>query len=390
MKKNLMITPEGTKDYLFEECISSARIQKKIKNIFISRGYSQVDTPCIEFYDLFSMEDSGFLQETMFKTTDNKGRLLVMRPDSTLPIARMAATRLKHHTTPLRLFYGQSVYKNNPTLKGKSNEVMQMGIELIGATGKRADLEILTTAIDCLSETVDDFRIEIGHAGFFNALVERLNADPEVVEAIRSSIESKNYSSLNVILDKLPDSPEVTAIRKLPRMFGGEEVIEKALELCNGTSAENSLLYLKELYQDLATLGLGDKITLDLGIVQQTNYYSGIVFTAFVTGVGDAVISGGRYDKLMDNFDFPTGAAGFAVNIDHLAEIDLKDRARATAPVPEILVCAKDGFEIKAIEKTKELVASGKNAVFSIFETEEEAKAYAEKSGVKEILNIGE
>lgn len=390
MRKNLMITPEGTKDYLFEECISSAKIQKKINDIFLSRGYSQVDTPCIEFYDLFSMEDSGIPQETMFKTTDNKGRLLVMRPDSTLPIARMAATRLKSFGTPLRLFYGQSVYKNNPTLKGKSNEVMQMGVELIGATGKRADLEILTTAIDCLSSTVEDFRIEIGHAGFFNALVERLDADSDTIEAIRSSIESKNYSSLNEILDKLPATPEVTAIRKLPRMFGGEEVIEKALSLCNGTSAENSLLYLKELYQALASLGLGDKITLDLGIVQQTNYYSGIVFTAFVTGIGDAVISGGRYDKLMSNFDYPTGAAGFAVNIDHLAEFNLKGKRKDTAPVPDILVCANDGFEIKAIQKTKELVAEGKNAVFSIFETLEEAQAYAQKSGVKEIINIGE
>ncbi len=390
MKKNLMITPEGTKDYLFEECISSGKIQKKIKDIFISRGYSQVDTPCIEFYDLFSMEDSGFSQETMFKTTDNRGRLLVMRPDSTLPIARMAATRLKHLNTPLRLFYGQSVYKNNPTLKGRSNEVMQMGIELIGATGKRADLEILTTAIDCLSATVEDFRIEIGHAGFFNALVERLNVDPDTIEAIRSSIESKNYSSLNIILDKLPDSPQVTAIRKLPRMFGGEEVIEKALKFCNGTKAENSLCYLKELYQDLSILGLGDKITIDLGIVQQTNYYSGIVFTAFVTGIGDPVISGGRYDKLMSNFDFPTGAAGFAVNIDYIAEINLKDRRKDTAPVPKILVCAKDGYEIKAIQKTKELVAQGKNAVFSVFATYEEAKDYAENAGVEEILTVGE
>ncbi|MDY4813816.1 MAG: ATP phosphoribosyltransferase regulatory subunit [Ruminococcus sp.] len=389
MRRNLLITPEGTKDYLFEECISSCDIQSKIKDCFMSKGYFRVDTPCIEFYDLFSMEDSGYPQENMFKTTDNKGRLLVMRPDSTLPIARMAATRLKNYHMPLRLFYGQSVYRNNPTLLGRSNEIMQMGVELIGATGKRADLEVLTTAIDCLSATVEDYRIEIGHAGFFNALVEKMDVDSETVEAIRSSIESKNYSSLNTILDKLPPSPEVTAIRKLPRLFGGVEVIDKALKLCNGTKAENSLRYLKELYQDLSKLNLGNKLIIDLGIVQKTNYYSGIVFTAFVNGIGDEVISGGRYDKLMSNFDFPTGAAGFAVNIDHLVEINLKDKSKDMAPVPETIVFANEGFEIEGLEKVKELSNEGASATFSTFETLEETKAYAEKVGIKNIINIG-
>ena len=266
---------------------------------------------------------------------------------------------------------------------------MQMGIELIGATGKRADLEVLTTAIDCLSATVEDYRIEIGHAGFFNALVEKMDVEIETIEAIRSSIESKNYSSLNTILDKLPPSPEVTAIRKLPRLFGGAEVIDKALKLCNGTKAENSLRYLKELYKDLSKLNLGDKLIIDLGIVQKTNYYSGIVFTSFVNGIGDEVISGGRYDKLMSNFDFPTGAAGFAVNIDHLVEINLKDKSKDMAPVPETIVFANEGFEIEGLEKVKELSNEGANVTFSTFGTLEETKAYAEKVGIKNIINIG-
>ncbi|MBQ9673875.1 MAG: ATP phosphoribosyltransferase regulatory subunit [Ruminococcus sp.] len=390
MRKNLKITPEGTKDYLFEECIVSDDICVKIKNCFTQRGYAKVDTPCIEFYDLFTLEDSGYTQESMFKTTDNKGRLMVMRPDSTLPIARMAATRLKNYEMPLRLFYAQSVYRNNPTLLGRSNEVMQMGIELIGATGKRADLEILTTAVDVLSATVEDFRIEIGHAGFFDALIEKMDIDEDTSESIRLSIESKNYSSLNTILDKLPESAEAVAIRKLPRLFGGEEVIEKAFKLCNGTKAENSLKYVKELYRSLQKLGLSDKLTIDLGIVQKTSYYSGIVFNAFVTGIGDAVISGGRYDKLMENFDFPNGAAGFAINIDEVVKLNLKGKYRDKGIVPEVLVCAKDGYEIEAITKTKELVKQGIKAVFSTFSTYEEAKKYAEKTGVKEIINIGE
>lgn len=390
MRKNLKITPEGTKDYLFEECIISDNICAIIKDCFTQRGYAKVDTPCIEFYDLFSLEDSGYPQESMFKTTDNKGRLMVMRPDSTLPIVRMAATRLKHYPIPLRLYYHQSVYRNNPTLTGRSNEIMQMGIELIGATGKKADLEVLTAAVDVLSKTVKNFRIEIGHAGFFEALLEKMDIDEDTAEEIRTCIESKNYSSLNNILDKLPDSPEKIAIRKLPRLFGGDEIITKARRLCNGTKAENSLNYVRELYRSLQKLDLGDKLTIDMGIVQRSGYYSGIVFNAYVDGAGDAIVSGGRYDKLTENFDFPNGAVGFAINIDEVVKLSIQGKYRDKVSQPDILVCSKDGFEIEAIEKTKELVSQGKNAVFSTFDTEEDAAAYAEKLGIEKIMVIGE
>ena len=155
------------------------------------------------------------------------------------------------------------------------------------------------------------------------------------------------------------------------------------------TSKKGQVFHKEELYQDLSKLNLGDKLIIDLGIVQKTNYYSGIVFTAFVNGIGDEVISGGRYDKLMSNFDFPTGAAGFAVNIDHLVEINLKDKSKDMAPVPETIVFANEGFEIEGLEKVKELSNEGANATFSTFETLEETKAYAEKVGIKNIINIG-
>ena len=109
-------------------------------------------------------------QEFMFKVTDNKGRLMVVRPDSTLPIARLTATRLQNELKPLRLFYTQKVYHNYPGLRGRNNEINQSGIELLGASGVRADLEVLSTAVEALSRCVPDYRIELGHAGFFRAL----------------------------------------------------------------------------------------------------------------------------------------------------------------------------------------------------------------------------
>ena len=137
MKKNLKITPEGTKDFLFAECSAMDYICTSIEKVFVKGGFKRVITPALEFYDVFSIPSSGISQESMFKTTDNKGRLLVARPDSTLPIARMVSTRLKNNTLPVRLYYKQAVYRNNPSLAGRRNEFLQMGVELLGAKGKR-------------------------------------------------------------------------------------------------------------------------------------------------------------------------------------------------------------------------------------------------------------
>lgn len=385
MKKNIKITPEGTKDYLFKECAACNQVCAKLEQVFKLHEFKQVITPGIEFYDLFSMDSSGLPQESMFKSTDNRGRLLVARPDSTLPIARMVATRLKNKILPVRLYYNQPVYRNHPALTGKSDEIMQMGVELVGARGKRADLEILTTTVQSLESVTEDFRIELGHAECFTALANQLDIREDEKEKIRLTIESKNYSALNTLLDKLENTPAVNAIRKLPGLFGGEEVFEKAAEIFAGTQAMDSLKYLQEIYHELVSMDLKQRITIDLGIVQRNDYYSGLVFCGYVEGCGDTVISGGRYDKLLEKFDAPMGAAGFAVDVNALTQMHLYSDKLTYDENPDILVFAENGAEVKGIRYTDQLVSSGVKAQFCVLDTYEAAKAYAEKRGIKKV-----
>ncbi len=319
MKKYFKITPEGTRDYLLEECITFTNICTKIQTVFQNKNFHQVITPSIEFFDLFSLKYSGIPQEDMFKTTDSKGRLLVMRPDSTLPIARMVSTRLKNcGEKEFRLFYRQAVYRNHPTLTGRYNEIMQMGIELLGAVGKDADLEVITTAIECLDATAEAFRFEIGHAEFFKALLEQLSAADEVKYDIKVAMENRNYTEVSNILDALGNVRGVSALKRLPRLFGGEEIFAEAYSLCESEQAVKALEYVDELYSALCKKFPGENISIDLGLVQRNDYYSGVVFSGYVEGIGDAVLSGGRYDMLMDCFDCPMGASGFAINVDAL------------------------------------------------------------------------
>lgn len=388
MKNNMKLTPEGTKDFLFAECSAMDYICGKIENVFVSGGFKRVITPGIEFYDVFSIPCSGISQESMFKTTDNRGRILVARPDSTLPIARMVSTRLKNSTLPVRLYYKQAVYRNNPTLTGRRNELMQMGVELLGVKGKRADIDILTTAVKSISEVADDFRIELGHAEVFNALSQELDIDEYFKERIRATIESKNYSALNNLLDKLEPCKAVSAIRSLPSLFGGEDVFDKAAQICKGTNAESALEYLHDIYSDLAPLNLGDKLIIDLGLVQRNDYYTGIVFTGYIEGIGDAVISGGRYDELLSEFGTPMGAAGFAIDTDAITIKHLSDDNVSYSDNPDVLVFAEDGHEIEAINYVDELKKSGVKVQFSVLPSIEETKDFAFKRGIPEVKII--
>ncbi len=390
MKNYAKITPEGTKDLLFEECLANRTVSAILGGVFAERGFHEVLTPGLEFYDLFSEDISGIPMEYMFKMSDSKGRLMVMRPDSTLPIARMVSTRLQNMEKPLRLYYNQRVYRYNPGLTGRSNEVMQAGIELIGAKGMRADLEVMTTAIDALSKCVPDFRIEIGHAGFFRALAARLPVSARRREKIRFYIESKNYSALNSTLDKLEQTPYVNSIRQLPRLFGGIEVLDEACNLCDDRKALDTLDYIREIYSHLSRYGLGDRLMIDLGLVQRNDYYSSIVFSGYVMGSGEPVLIGGRYDNLLDSFEAPSPAVGFGINVDALARVMLKRGHIPQKKNADVLVHAAAGFEIEAIRYAQTLAQANITAENSVFDSEEEALQYAKNKGIGRLAIVSQ
>ncbi|MEG1243529.1 MAG: ATP phosphoribosyltransferase regulatory subunit, partial [Oscillospiraceae bacterium] len=329
------------------------------------------------------------LPESMYKLTDSQGRLMVLRPDNTLPIARVAATRLKEMSLPIRLYYTQKVFRQSPSLTGLNDEAAQSGIELVGSKGLRADLEIITTAVDALDECgVKDYRIEIGHAGFFKALSASLNTDDETREKISILIEAKNYAALNDIIDNLETNETTRAIKMLPRLFGGVEVLDKAAQLCASEDAKKSLDYLKSVYSRLADLGLGNKINIDLGLVHRSNYYTGVVFRGYIEGSGITVLSGGRYDMLIGEFGNPLPATGFGVEVDALANAMLsRGEIRPTRPA-DVLVFGENGCEIKALKHLTELTEKGFICENSVFETANQSQKYARKKGIKRFVLV--
>ncbi len=390
MKKYDLITPEGTSDLLLKDCQIRSKVEVEIQNIFKSKGYNEVVTPGIEFFDIFNLNSSYFPQETLYKTVDNKGRIIVVRPDSTMPIARLVATRLKEHKLPIRLFYSQDVYRNKPVMRGRSNEILQTGIELIGSDSKRADLEVITTAIEVLSSCSDgNFRLEIGDIAFFKELVNMLCIDEDAKESIRELIETKNYPALNDLLDSIGNNDVAYALKQLPRLFGGEEVFSKAMKLVNNEKINTILNNLKDIFDCIKELGYNGKITVDLGIVNKLDYYTGVVIKGYMQGYGTSVLSGGRYNNLIKEFGYDVPATGFAVNIDAVTKI-IKASQKQIDSTADAIIFGKNGYEIKALMHLKKLTDSGSIIENSVFETIEETISYAKQKGIPKVIVVSD
>lgn len=398
MKGYDLITPEGTRDLLFEECAVRKREEDKLRYLFITNGYSEVITPALEFYDVFNMKARSFRQESMYKLIDGKGRLMVMRPDSTMPIARIVATRLKGSKKPLKLFYSQNIYRCNPKLSGRDDEILQTGIEIIGGDEKRADLEALSLAARVLCECGStDTRLELGDNTFYKYLLYALSLE-EDEETVRAFIESKNTPELkNWIAEKTETITDgnkkkyAELLLALPRLFGGEEVFETAEKLFCNTELADRLTELKETYNALCRLYDKDSITVDLGLVNKAEYYTGIIFRGYIEEYGQAVISGGRYDTLIGSFGAEEcGAIGFAANVNAIASAAIKREEKSHVRSADVLVFAKDGYLTEGIRHCTELTQAGVITQFCTCSDEESAREFAKENSIPKLIVIGE
>ena len=193
MKRYSRLTPQGSRDLLFEECDDRRRVESILSDLFKEKNYRKVMTPTIEYFDVFKSDNLGIESEEMYKLSDNQGRTTVLRPDNTSPIARLVATRLSDSDFPVRLYYNQSIFVRNKQLAGRTDEIEQSGIELIGDGSMEADIEVISTAYEALKRNdVQSFKLELCHAGFFNAILDKMNLSPSQKADICSLIELSN------------------------------------------------------------------------------------------------------------------------------------------------------------------------------------------------------
>lgn len=381
MKRNDLLTPEGTRDLLFDECAARRTISERITRIFESSGYCEVITPGLEFYDVFNGKSRYFPQETMYKLVDGKNRLMVLRPDSTMPIARLAATRLRQEKLPLKLFYNQNIYLVNPKDSGRDDEIAQSGIEILGGNSGSADREALILAAKSLSVCDENYRLEIGDCSIFKELIGQSDCGVKLAEDIHKCIETKNYPELGKICNS--DIPAAKSLMALPKLFGGFEVFDEARKFLKGEALESKLERLQRLCEDISGIIPRERIRVDLGLINKKNYYTGIIFRGYVEGYGQPALSGGRYDALLGDFGRDAAAVGFAVNVEALAKVYLKQNKDGLTKAPDVLVFGGDGAEMNALKHCDNLISEGKSVYNFLGECPKCAEKYAREHNIR-------
>lgn len=344
--------PEGTQDLILGECSAKKQLRDAIEQVFDSYGYKEIVTPSIEFYQTYQTGFEQVRDEQMYKFFDHNGSILTLRMDMTVPIARVAATKFKDQKPPHRFRYCANVYKVKESFAGKRNEVTDCGIELLGLDETQSDLEILVCALEvmeCMKQ--ETFTLEIGNVNFFHTAVELLGLHAEEIEILADLIDRKSMAQLQEYLETLHlKQQDKDFFLQLPWLCGDIQMLKEAQKYCFDDRLMVIVKNLQELYAQLSELGYGDRITFDLGKLPHLNYYSGILFEGFVGGIGTSVLSGGRYDSLLEKFGQALPAIGFSVKLDTvLPVLDLEEKEQT------LTLCYPPQQKVEALKKAKEL-----------------------------------
>ena len=335
MGKKLVHTPEGVRDIYGEEYARKLAVENRMMETVRGYGYEDIQTPTFEFFDVFSREVGTTPSKELYKFFDKENNTLVLRPDFTPSIARCAAKYFCEERVPLRFSYMGNTFNNTSNLQGKLKEVTQMGAELINEPSVEADGEMVSLVVEALLNAgLKRFQVSIGEVEYFKGLCEEAGLDEDTEYDLRDCISGKNYFAAQELLEERGVAePYRGKLLKVADMFGNMCSLPEAREMADNARSLAAIERLEKLYEVLKAYGVADHISFDLGMLSKYNYYTGVIFKAYTYGVGEAVVKGGRYDRLLKQFGKEAPAVGFCVVIDSIMEA--LSRQRVEIPLEE-------------------------------------------------------
>ena len=332
------------------------RIIKTINKRFTTYGYKRIKTSAFEQYDLYSKVKSSINQNEMIKVIDHTGQVLVLRPDVTIPITKELVQNFPDLSSELRYFYVQEVFRQ-PFDKNDSIERTQAGIEYFCDSSPEADAEVIALACHLMKDLgFNDIKIELGHAGFFNELVQNLPLTSQQIDQLKSLIQAKNVVEIGPFLQNLDIDDEVReVIERIPFLYGNPvDVSERTTGIALTEKMQDTLDYLMDVYSILKMYGLEQYIVMDLGLINHMGYYSGVIFQGYVEKFGKPVLMGGRYDELGNEFGARLPAIGFACEIESLVKATDSREVTSRFPIDVKITYADSQLE-QAIAIANEL-----------------------------------
>jgi ATP phosphoribosyltransferase regulatory subunit len=307
--------PDGLRDLPPGEAARRGAVEWMLRETFRRWGYREVVTPMLEFLETIVQGAGPGLADRLFKIVDRGGELLALRPEMTVPIARLAATRLlREEGRPLRLAYVGSVLRGQDAASGRLREFTQAGVELVGAAEPEADAEVIALAAEALARC--GVRGAVIHVGDLTFLGDALAGLPVTEqEEVRQRLYRRAFAGLE---EASTDPSAARLLRALPHLHG-PETLDRAAAFVRSPRGAAALQRLGAVLACLEDYGVTD-VEVDLAIIRDFSYYTGLVFEAYGPGTGYPLLGGGRYDALLGRFGADCPATGFAIGVERLLE----------------------------------------------------------------------
>ncbi len=387
------LLPDLVGDTLSGELSLRRALEGEIREEFSLWGFDEVLPAGLDLYDNYAFGSGARDQRDLLKSFDSQGRILALRPEFTAPLARLAATRLRDETPPLRLCYLGSAYRNPAEASAqKRAEFTQAGVELMGENDPRADAEVILLALRCLEKAgLPDCVLELGQVQFFQGLMEEAGLDAPAIQELRPLAEQKNSLAIELLLRERGLSGRVLErLMELPMLFGGGEVLERARRLSGSRRCMEALDNLEQVYGILCRSGWKDRVSIDLGLVRGLGYYTGVVFRGLAAGFGQPLLSGGRYDDLLAEYGRPMPATGFALGIEHLLSALKAQGAQEPEPSLDVLYAPLDEPMEETLKRCEQMRSKGLRVELYYAKDKEEAERRARSRGAQKLILGGE
>ena len=386
-------TADGFTDTLPGICAFKKKTEKELEELYRLHGYRQIETPGIEYLDIYSRP--GFVPEqNLYKMTDQKGRLLALRYNGTIPAARYAAgiKDFDPASLPLRFCYIENMFRFADSGGGKQNEFTQAGVELMGADGADADAEVIALAIkSALTAGIKDFQISVGQVRLYDGIARQLGLDEANKELIRDAISSRDTVTIEKTCDKLGLNAEGrNLLLMLSDAQGTYDIIDAFRSKVTDKEAVEALDNLKAILDALDEQGFLKYVSVDSGLLGgSVDYYTGVIFKGYTYEVGFPIISGGRYDNTVAVFGRQMGCVGFSLSLTLTLTALLRQGVSMDEKPCDAIIGFKDGFRGKAYGQAAKLREEGLSVILDTTGKSKDAlNEYAKEQGIVKVLFV--
>ena len=367
MKPPRSLIPIGTATLLPQTAQLVRKLEDQLLAYVARWGYQEIILPTFEYFDILSVGLAPEVLDKCYKFADRtSGRMLVLRPDATAQIARMVAMGLGGESVPLRFSYRTTVFRYELEHRGRDREVFQVGIELLGNDTYQSDAEMVTILAGLLDQVgLPEWKISLGHVGFFKALLSRSGLSPAGRKQAEVAASHKDLPRLEQILttERLPRGM-IKNILQVPERCGQHEVLEWGKRIAGkDPQLLKPLKRLEQVFQQLEHTEIQEHVLLDLGEFRGFDYYDGVVFDVFTSSVGSEIGGGGRYNHLVGRFGRDLPAIGFGLDLDRLFSALERGGQLSNNGFAPVLLIASEGQAKAAFALAQELRVVGVNVI---------------------------